>query len=188
LIKAQRLTAERNLEDKCKEKGTFSEPISFLPDSHLASVILDSGMVFRPKDGEPAAALSLVKAKELVQASLAATALRLAREAAARAATMPADGSGETSAARELRSTPAGTEGSSLAVDTGSAQRSLDDAGEALGASHGRGSQPGTEAVDPSVDAGGQTDEAIPPKPKRRRGQKSTLTVRKGSHKRKGVQ
>jgi hypothetical protein len=92
LVKAQRLAAERNLEDKCKEKGTFSEPISLLPDSHLASVILDSGMVFRPKDGETAAALSVVRAKELVQASLAATALRLAREAAAKAAAQRAGG------------------------------------------------------------------------------------------------
>jgi hypothetical protein len=188
LIKAQRMTAERNLEDKCKEKGTFAEPISLLPDYHLASVILDSGMVFRPKDGEPVAALSVVRAKELVQASLAATALRLAREAAARAAAVLADGSGETPAARELRSSPAGIGGSALAADTGPAQRLLVDEGEELGETHGRGLQPGSVGETHSVEAGGLTEEAEPAKPRRRRGRKSTLTVRKGSHKRKGVQ
>ncbi|KAK1611592.1 hypothetical protein QYE76_035265 [Lolium multiflorum] len=79
--KAQSLAAAKNLELPATT-GTDAD-FSLLPslsDSHLSSVITDSGMVFAPSSGSPVEALQLVRAKELAQATLAAAAARKARD------------------------------------------------------------------------------------------------------------
>jgi hypothetical protein len=84
LERAKRLAAERNLDT---DKGT--EDFSVLDlhsDSHLSSVIADSCVVFVPSAGSPVEALSMIRAKEKVQAALAQAALRKEAEAAARSA------------------------------------------------------------------------------------------------------
>jgi hypothetical protein len=90
LARAQQLTAEKNLEGKTtligKEKGNNFAVLDLLPDSHLSAVVLDSCLVFNPSAGEPEEALSIIRAKEKVQAAIAETACRLAREAEAAAA------------------------------------------------------------------------------------------------------
>jgi hypothetical protein len=52
----------------------------------MASVIVDSGVSFNHRAGSPSEALSLLRAKEQVQAALAASAKRLQLEAEARKA------------------------------------------------------------------------------------------------------
>jgi hypothetical protein len=90
LARAQQLTAEKNLEGKTtligKEKGNDFAVLDLFPDSHLSAVVLDSCLVFNPSAGEPEEALSIIRAKEKVQAAIAETACRLAREAEAAAA------------------------------------------------------------------------------------------------------
>jgi hypothetical protein len=89
LARAQQLTAEKNLEGKTtligKEKGNDFAVLDIFPDSHLSFVVTDSCMLFIPSAGEPGEALSIIRAKEKVQAALAETARRLAREAEAAA-------------------------------------------------------------------------------------------------------
>jgi hypothetical protein len=93
LARAQQLTAEKNLEGKSattttssgKEKGNDFAVLDIFPDSHLSSVVSDSCMLFIPSAGEPGEALSIIRAKEKVQAAIAETARRLAREAEAAA-------------------------------------------------------------------------------------------------------
>jgi hypothetical protein len=82
--KAQRLTAGKNL-----ETGTF-DVLDAHSDDHLSSVLVDSCVMFVPSVGTPGEALSLLRAKENVQAALARVAAekaeleaRAAREAAA---------------------------------------------------------------------------------------------------------
>jgi hypothetical protein len=79
--KAQLLTAAKNLELPTTTgiDADFSL-LPSLPDSHLSSVIVDSGMVFAPSSGSPVEALQLVRAKELAQAALAAAAAQKARD------------------------------------------------------------------------------------------------------------
>jgi hypothetical protein len=87
LEKAQRLAAEKNLEivkGKNKAKGTDFSVLDVLPDSHLSSVVRDSCLIFHPKVGAPREALSLVRAKEAVQAAMAETRHRLEAEELAR--------------------------------------------------------------------------------------------------------
>jgi hypothetical protein len=88
LLRAQRLTAEKNLEGKActdtvKNKGNDFAIPDLLPDDHLSSVVHDSCLVFSPKLGCPGEALSIIRAKEKVQAALAETSRRLDQEAAA---------------------------------------------------------------------------------------------------------
>jgi hypothetical protein len=66
LAQGRRSKAQYNLENKIKKKGMHSEILGLIPDSHMASVILDSGVVFSPSAGTPAEALSLLRAKEQV--------------------------------------------------------------------------------------------------------------------------
>ncbi|KAK1695684.1 hypothetical protein QYE76_012381 [Lolium multiflorum] len=87
LVRAQRLTAEKNLEGKActdtvKNKGNDFAILDLLPDDHLSSVVRDSCLVFSPKLGCPGEALSIIRAKEKVQAALAETSRRLEQEAA----------------------------------------------------------------------------------------------------------
>ncbi|KAK1698174.1 hypothetical protein QYE76_014871 [Lolium multiflorum] len=100
LEKAQQLVADKNLEtvinnNKDVDKGTDFAILDILPDSHLSSVVKDSCIVFSPSMGCPGEALSVVRAKEKVQAALAATARRLRLEAEARKGSeenLPANG------------------------------------------------------------------------------------------------
>jgi hypothetical protein len=84
LEKAKRLAADRNL-DSMTGTDEFSV-LDALPDSHLSSVLSDSCIVFTPSAGSPVEALSILRAREKVQAALAATALRKDMEAASSAA------------------------------------------------------------------------------------------------------
>jgi hypothetical protein len=84
LEKAKWLTAEWNL-DSLAGTNDFSI-LDSLPDSHLSSVLSDSCIVFTPSAGSPVEALSILRAKEKVQAALAEAAVRKDLEAAARAA------------------------------------------------------------------------------------------------------
>jgi hypothetical protein len=78
--------------------------LDLLPDSRLSSVISDSCIVFVPSAGSPGEALSLLRAKEKVQAALAEVALRKEQEVVvhaareATAAAMPAASEVGTSA------------------------------------------------------------------------------------------
>ncbi|KAK1666621.1 hypothetical protein QYE76_054780 [Lolium multiflorum] len=110
LAKAQRLAAEKNLEStKDKAKGTDFSILDVLPDSHLSSVVRDSCLLFHPKTGVPGEALSLIRAKEAVQAALAETRHRLEAEAAARRAEADAKAAEESGPAGEGTPAPDGT-------------------------------------------------------------------------------
>jgi hypothetical protein len=84
LERAKRLAAEQNL-DTGKGTDEFSV-LDLHSDSHLSSVIADSCVVFVPSGGSPVEALSIIRAKEKVQAALAQAALYKEAEAAARSA------------------------------------------------------------------------------------------------------
>jgi hypothetical protein len=91
LLRAQRLTAEKNLEGKAgpntyPEKGNDFAILDLLSDAHLSSVVRDSCLVLSPTTADPGEALSIIRAKEKVQAALAETARRLELEAKAAAA------------------------------------------------------------------------------------------------------
>jgi hypothetical protein len=166
LEKAQRLAAEKNLETiKDKAKGTDFSILDVLPDSHLSSVVRDSCLLFHPKTGVPGEALSLIRAKEAVQAALAETRHRLEAEEAARraeAAAKAAEGSGD---AGEGTSAP----DISSAVATGEAT--------CAGA-------PGVE--NQGVDTPEVAGRVGRPRRKCTQSCRPVLTVRKGQTKRKG--
>jgi hypothetical protein len=84
LEKAKRLAADRNL-DSLAGMDDFSV-LDSLPDSHLSSVLSDSCIVFTPSAGSPVEALSILRAREKVQAVLAVAALRKDRDSALHAA------------------------------------------------------------------------------------------------------
>jgi hypothetical protein len=91
LLRAHRLTAEKNLEGKAStnissDKGNDFAILDLLSDAHLSSVVRDSCLVFSPTTADPGEALSIIRAKEKVQAALAETARRLELEAKAAAA------------------------------------------------------------------------------------------------------
>jgi hypothetical protein len=81
MAKAQRLTAEKNL-----DRGNDFAILDLQSNAHLSSVVQDSCIVFVPSAGTPSEALSLIRAKEAVQAALAETRFRLDREAATKVA------------------------------------------------------------------------------------------------------
>jgi hypothetical protein len=85
LEKAKRRTAERNLDADAGTPDSFSV-LDLLLDSRLSSVISDSCIVFVPSAGSPREALSVLRAKEKVQAALAEVAMRKIQETAALAA------------------------------------------------------------------------------------------------------
>jgi hypothetical protein len=86
-MKAQKRTADKNRETTGnKEKGTDFNPLDLLSDNHISKVVKDSCVVFCPSGGTPGEAISLLRAKERVQAALAATARRLELEELAKKA------------------------------------------------------------------------------------------------------
>jgi hypothetical protein len=179
LERAQLLTADKNLENakenaKVAEKGTDFSVLDLFPDSHLSSVVKESCVIFSPTVGSPGEALSIIRAKEKVQAALAATARRLKLEAEARkaagasASPMPREGLGNPD---ECATVPGGeltrTEEKTGPVPSG---------------------EEGDMAErDGREDAAGIADNSRRKAPKKRR-KKSSLTVRKGASKRKGHQ
>jgi hypothetical protein len=78
--KEQMRAAEKNL-----ETGNFTA-LDSLSDDHLSLVAAVNCVVFIPAAGTPVEAISLIRAKERVQASLAEVAFRKEQEKAARAA------------------------------------------------------------------------------------------------------
>jgi hypothetical protein len=181
--KAQQLAADKNLEtagtnNKKADKGTDFAILDILPDSHLSSVVKDSCIVFSPSLGCPGEALSIIRAKEQVQAALAATARRLQLESEARKAA-------------ETTSMAPAQERQGALEEQGSDSRvgqPLRDEEAASTASEGEeddqvnGTHLATAAVPDLDGAKGRTTQA----PKRRR-KKSSLTVRKNSSKRRGA-
>jgi hypothetical protein len=83
---AQHRAEERNLEaditTKKKDKGNDFDILDALSDAHLSSMVRDTCLVFNPAFGPPAAALLLVRAKEIAQGALAEVARRAERELA----------------------------------------------------------------------------------------------------------
>jgi hypothetical protein len=141
-------------------------------------VVKDSCIVFSPTLGNPGEALTIVRAKERVQAALAATARRLRLETEARKMA-------ESSLAVEEQERQGALEGQDPDPGTG---LPLGERGAGYDASEGeegdrvRGTH-STARVEPGLgEAKGCTTQA----PKRRR-KKSSLTVRKGSSKRRGT-
>jgi hypothetical protein len=82
--KAKRSAAERNL-DTAAGKEDFSV-LDLYSNARLSSVITDSCVVFVPSAGSPSEALSVLRAKEQVQAAPAEVANRMKKEREARAA------------------------------------------------------------------------------------------------------
>jgi hypothetical protein len=76
--KARRLAAEKNLD---MERGTDHVILVLHSDFHLSSIIRDSCVVFNPAVGTPGEILSMIRAKEQLQAALAV--VRQQQEAAA---------------------------------------------------------------------------------------------------------
>ncbi|KAK1696065.1 hypothetical protein QYE76_012762 [Lolium multiflorum] len=183
IVKAQCLAAEKNLEGKCKESGTSAEVLGFLSDSHLSEVILDSGMVFRPSAGTQAEALSIIRAKEMVQAALAATTRRLELEAEARSAQAQTEAMGvSVGVAGDIDLPPSGEV---LAANGDTETTVAPRVGSpGVGPDLGREASAGTPHRSPAQLRDGEAQGA---KPRKRRGRKSTLTVRKGSSKRKAA-
>ncbi|KAM0907847.1 hypothetical protein ACQ4PT_015831 [Festuca glaucescens] len=82
LEKAKMLTKAKNLDPP--SSGLGINPFAALPslsDSHISSVIVDSCIVFVPSAGSREEAISLLRAKEQVQAALAEAAAEKARQA-----------------------------------------------------------------------------------------------------------
>jgi hypothetical protein len=176
LMKAQKRMADKNLETAAnKEKGTDFNPLDLLSDNHISKVVKDSCVVFCPSGGMPGEAISLLRAKERVQAALAATARRLELEELAKKAAecdLPDEGAGAAG-----NCTPAATrqEGEAgdlpfLAGTGGEPVGGLGETGEGLDLAvpglHGSGPAPARKTT--------------------RRRKKSSLTVRKGRGKRVG--
>jgi hypothetical protein len=181
--KVQQLAADKNLEtvinnNKDVDKGTDFAILDILPDSHLSSVIKDSCIVFSPSVGSPGEALSIVRAKEKVQAALAAAArrLRLEEEARKRAEeNLPADVLERQGALAVTDPNP--ETGRSLGERDAGSEASGEEVGDRV-----RGRHPLSAGEQNLGGAKGGTTHA----PKRRR-KKSSLTVRKGMSKRRGV-
>lgn len=86
LEKAQRRASEKNLETVIninKAQGNDYTLLDSLPDSHLELVATDNCVIFNPRVGAKEEALSLIRAKELAQATLAEAADALLQEQAA---------------------------------------------------------------------------------------------------------
>ncbi|KAK1631884.1 hypothetical protein QYE76_006199 [Lolium multiflorum] len=151
LEKAMERAAEKNL-----ETGNFVV-LDHLSDSHFSTLASDCCIVFTPSAGTPAEALSMIRAKERLQGSLAAVARRQAQEAT--------DG-----AAREAAQPPATDV--ALAQDPPRADQGVGDVEEeqtGQGLAAGRG---GDSPLTAFAGGGRQTRARAP--------RRSTLTVRKG--------
>jgi hypothetical protein len=168
MAKAQRLTAEKNL-----DRGNDFAILDLHSDAHLSSVVQDSCIVFVPSAGTPSEALSLIRAKEAVQAALAETRFRLDREAATKAA-----GEAAAAAAAQIDSTapnegPGGPSGGAAVTGRESLAAAGPDA--VMGtAAH----EPGDEGT--AAGEGRADSSASRIKPRRKYATRSTLSVRKG--------
>ena len=77
--RAEKRAAVKNLDTPAAAQGMLSSPFAVLqdlPDTHLESVLHDVGLAFSQEVGTAKEAISLVRAKELAQASLAEAAFR----------------------------------------------------------------------------------------------------------------
>jgi hypothetical protein len=183
LERAQRLTAERNLETPSNAgKSDVFSVLDVLPDVHLSSVIKDSCVVFTPGAGSPREALSLLRAEEEARAAIAAKALQIQRQA-------------EELAAREAAELAA-REAAAPIVDIGAAHPVVETAGDAVlplepACSSGRASSvPVPDGM--GQNQAGQREASpglVPPatRGRPRCAKSSSLSVRKGSTKRKTV-
>jgi hypothetical protein len=167
MAKAQRLTAEKNL-----DKGDDFAILDLHSDTHLSSVVQDSCILFVPSAGTPSEALPLIHAKEAVQAALVETRARLEREAATKAA-------GEAAAVADHAAIPAPNEGpgepSGVAAMAG--REGLAEVG--LDATQGGAAQDPGEEVSATGEARAVSS-AWRSKPRRKCVMRSTLSVRKG--------
>jgi hypothetical protein len=167
MAKAQRLTTEKNL-----DKGNDFAILDLHSDAHLSSVVQDSCILFVPSTGTPSVALSLIRAKEAVQAALAETRARLEREAATKAA-------GDAAAVADRAAMPAPNEGpgepSGVAAMAG--REGLAEVG--LDAAQGGAAQDLGEEVSAAGEARAVSS-ALRSKPRRKCVTQSTLSVRKG--------
>ncbi|KAK1696377.1 hypothetical protein QYE76_013074 [Lolium multiflorum] len=84
--KAKMLTKAKNLDPPSSGPGNPFAALPSLSDTHISSVITDSCIVFVPSAGPREEAISLLRAKEQVQAALAEAAADKARHAAELAA------------------------------------------------------------------------------------------------------
>ncbi|KAK1695863.1 hypothetical protein QYE76_012560 [Lolium multiflorum] len=187
LERAQRLAAERNLETPSTSgKSDDFSVLDVLPDMHISSVIKDSCVVFTPGAGSPREALSLLRAEEEARAAFAVKALQIQRQAdelAAREAAERAAREAAELAAREVAAS---------SVDTGDVQPVADAAvvsGLPLEPPCGAGSA-GTDPVGAGQNQADQREVLpglVPPatRGRPRRAKSSSLSVRKGSSKRK---
>jgi hypothetical protein len=180
--KAQQLAADKNLEtvvtNKGVDKGTDFAVLDILPDSHLSSIVKDSCIVFSPSKGSPGEALSIVRAKERVQAALAATTRRLRLETEARkmAETSLSANAQERQGALDVQDPDPG-----MGLPLGEREAGTD-ASEGEVGDRVRGMHSTTVVEQDLGGAKGCTTQA----PKRRK-KKSSLTVRKGMSKRRGT-
>jgi hypothetical protein len=184
LEKAKLLAADKNLENaKTVEKGTNFSVLDLLPDSHLTSVVKDSCVIFSPSVGSPGEALSIIRAKEQVQAALAATSRRLKLEAEAKkaaeaaAVSSPPVGLGNLG---ESAGSP-GREPTHLGEEPPRATSEEDD-----GPLEREERELPPDSAPDGIEGEGNTSNTRRTVTKRRR-KKSSLTVRKGASKRKGA-
>jgi hypothetical protein len=176
LMKAQKRMADKNLETTAnKDTGTDFNPLDLLSDNHISKVVKDSCVVFCPSGGTPGEAISLLRAKERVQAALAATARRLELEELAKKAAesgLPDEVAGAVGNCSpedprqevEVRDPP------ELVATGGEPAARLGAAVE------------GSDLLEPGLHGSG----SAPARKVTRRRRKSTLTVRKGRGKRIG--
>jgi hypothetical protein len=82
--KAKKMASEQNLDTAAGKEDFFV--LDLHSDARLSSTITDSCVVFVLSAGSPSEALSVLRAKEQVQAALAEVAIRLEKEKEARAA------------------------------------------------------------------------------------------------------
>jgi hypothetical protein len=160
--KAQKLAAERNLDPATA--GTDPDDFSILDarsDQQIGAVLADSCILFVPSAGTPMEAISLLRAKEEAQAALARVAARQAKELAAREAQVDVDG---VRAAAGEAAAPDAVDGP---VQDGDRCPSTPIARSADCASEGSDAE-AREAIRSGT------------RPARKRGRRSTLTMRKG--------
>jgi hypothetical protein len=133
LEKAQMRAAEKNL-----ETGNFTA-LDSLSDDHLLAVAADSCVVFTPAAGTPVEAISLIRAKERVQAALAEVAARKELELAARKAreaALPVSVEGEGHPAAGIAGAPV-AEAHSAGVAEGLRPAAVSSPGQGSGSGRG---------------------------------------------------
>jgi hypothetical protein len=162
--KAQKLAAERNLDPAT---GTDPDPDDFSildarSDSQMGAVLKDSCILFVPSAGTPVEAISLLRAKEEAQAALARVAASQAKERAEREA---------CEATLETRS---------AAGEAASPGHRLGQPDREGGTSPQVDGRPEVQPDSGSEDGAGEGPPCTTGRPSRRKGRRSTLTMRKG--------